>query len=77
MKKVTFNVDLNNFTAQVSRNCDEKYARRLLQDWLKKNTRMSGGWEVVKDFDKWDDPEIYYFDVRNIFLPGEAKRAVV
>ncbi len=67
--KVSYEVDLWTATAQVTRNCDEKYARKLLQDWLKANTLMPGGWEVVKDFDKWNDPEIYYFDVRNIFYP--------
>lgn len=68
MKKVTFSVDLNTATAQVSKNCDEKYARKLLQDWLKSNTKLKGGWIVGKDFDKWEDPEIYYFNIANIFL---------
>lgn len=70
-KRVTFDVDLSRARAFVSRNCDEKYARKLLQDWLKSHTMMQGGWQVVKDFDRWDDTEYYFFTVENIFLPLE------
>jgi hypothetical protein len=68
MKKVDFVINLDNQTAMVTRNCVEKYARKLLQDYLKKNTKMPGGWNVVKDFDNWDDPDFYNFKIYNIFF---------
>lgn len=37
-------IDLGERIAYVDRNCDEKYARKLLQDKLKAETPYKGGW---------------------------------
>ena len=67
MIKVSIDIDLTNRVATVSKPCDEKYARKLLQDWLKENTLMRGGWQLFKNLEKWNDPEMYYFDIHQIF----------
>lgn len=65
--KDTIKVDLEKLRATVDKPCDEKYARKLLQDWLKTNTVWKGGWEVVKDFRRWDDADKYNFTLHNPF----------
>jgi hypothetical protein len=67
MKKVSAYIDEYLTFAKVSRNCDEKYARKLLQDYLKSHTAYKGGWEATKNFDRWEDQDWYYFDIDNIF----------
>jgi len=42
--RVQVSINLNEKTARVSRGCDEKYARKLLQDKLKTETLFKGGW---------------------------------
>lgn len=65
--KDTIVVDFQRCVASVDKPCDEKYARKLLQDWLKSNTMWKGGWEVVKDFRNWDDPLKWNFTLHNSF----------
>lgn len=65
--KDTISVDFDTLRATVDKPCDEKYARKLLQDWLKANTPYKGGWEVVKDFKRWSDETKWHFTLHNPF----------
>tara|TARA_Y100000310_G_scaffold274573_1_gene290637 strand:+ start:658 stop:894 length:237 start_codon:yes stop_codon:yes gene_type:complete len=31
---------------KITKDIDEKYARKLIQQWLKKNTDFMGGWQL-------------------------------
>lgn len=60
--KDTVTVSLDLMTATCRGGCHVKYARKLIQDWLKKNTDYKGHWTV------WFDEEIdgmYYFSLSN------------
>lgn len=64
--KDTIEVDMTKLRASIAKPCDEKYARKLLQDYLKNMPGyVHGGWEVVKDFRRWDDQSRYNFTVHN------------
>lgn len=65
--KDSITVDFDTLRCSVAKPCDEKYARKLLQDWFKENTSYRGGWEVTKDFRRWDDPEHWNFTISNPF----------
>lgn len=67
MVKDSIVVDMETLRCSVAKPCDEKYARKLLQDYLKENTGYKGGWSVTKDFRRWDDPERWHFTIHNPF----------
>lgn len=48
MVKDSIVVDMETLRCSVAKPCDEKYARKLLQDYLKENTGYKGGWSVTK-----------------------------
>lgn len=56
-KKVEVRIDWANNLAYVTRNCVEKYARKLLQDKLKAESSLKGGWECFLLNRDWDSPE--------------------
>lgn len=63
MIKDTLKIDLDLMYASISRDCNIKYARKLLQDELKKT--MPGGWYCSCQNLYDDEDETYEFELYN------------
>lgn len=64
----TVKVDLITRTATVSSSFAERTARYAVQDWLKANTNVPGGWTVWKDYKDFDDGVNYNYHITNMFV---------
>ena len=53
-RKVIVKIDYDKMVGYVTRNCVEKYARKLLQDKLKAETPFKGGWYCFLTNSDWD-----------------------
>lgn len=60
---VTIKQDLTQ--AYCKNGCEIKYARKLINDWLKEKTPYKGGWTVWFDHDDGTD---YWFKLTNPYL---------
>ena len=64
-KKLVVAIDLT--AATLPANISEKYARKLLQDYLKANSMYKGGWECW--LEKIEDGK-YHFEISNRYRRG-------
>jgi len=60
-KKVHFDVNIENQTATVAKNCTIQYAKKVVRDWLKECTNKDTGWFITVDETLKNDEEVYYF----------------
>ena len=72
--KDSISINLANKTATIKSGCAEKYARKLINDWLKENTDLHGGWVVWKAEDFEKDGK-YHFTLMNMFADDFTKFA--
>lgn len=63
--KYTITISLDLMEAHCSNKCQIKYARNLINNYLKETTDYKGGWTVW--FDHMDD-ERYWFKLANPYL---------
>ena len=60
--KDTVTVSLDGMVAHCKNGCDKKYARKLIQDYVKELTGINGYWTVWFDYDDGTD---YWFKLDN------------